>query len=286
MKRLLQLSLLLSLVLLSSCEMALDKMHRGRMVARIGFDAVYSTDLEELVPPGTSPEDSLLIVNQYIDSWALSRLLTIRADKELSKRDRDVSDQVEEFRNNLLGYRYEKYYIESRLDTVVSTDEIREYYDAHKKDFTTRRMLLKGRAITILTKSPYYEAFKSSYRVTDDSAIAELEELCYASAERYTDFGGEWVTTSVFSKEVGMDAVEFENLISGRSEVEKKGDDGVTRFIFIREKISPGAVTPLEYNVEHIREIIIGKRKQALLTELERDLLNDAKIDKILRVYE
>lgn len=284
MKRLLPL-LLLCIVPLSSCEMAQDKLYRGHIVARIGFDVLYSTDLEGLVPPGSPAEDSIAITNQYIDSWALRRLLTIRAEDELSKRERDVSDQVEEFRNNLLGYRYEKHYIESRLDTVVTGREVQEYYDAHRKDFTTPRTLLKGRAITVLTKSPYYDAFKSSYQVTDDSAVAELEELCYASAERYTDFEGEWVTTSVFSREVAMDVEQFEKLIAGKPAVENK-ENGVTRFIFIRERISPGSVTPLDYNVEHIKEIIISKRKQALLTELERDLLNDAKVDKTLRIYE
>lgn len=284
MKRLIPL-LLVFLMVLSSCEMAQDKLHRGHIVARIGFDVLYSTDLEEVIPPGTSPEDSVAIASKYIDSWALSKLLTLKAEKNLSKSDKDVSTQVEEFRNNLLGYRYEKFYIESRLDTVVTRKEMEEYYGAHSENFTAQQTLLKGRAITVLTKSPFYEAFKSSYQVTDESAVAELNELCRASAERYTDFNGGWVPVSVFSKEAGMDAAQFEKLVSGKSAVEVR-EDGVTRFIFVGDRIPQGAVTPLEYNVEHIREIIISKRKQDILSGLEQDLLNDAKVDKTLRVYE
>lgn len=284
MKRLV-LSVLVILMTLSSCEMAQDKLHRGHIVARIGFDVLYSTDLEGVIPSGTSEEDSVALANRYIDSWALSRLLTLRAEKELSKSDKDVSSQVEEFRNNLLGYRYEKFYIESRLDTVVTLKEMEEYYEAHSNNFTAQQTLLKGRAITVLTKSPFYEAFKSSYQVTDESAIAELNELCRASAERYTDFNGGWVPVSVFSKEVGMDVAQFEKLIAGKSAVEAK-ESGMTRFIFITDRIPQGAVTPLEYNEEHIREIIISKRKQDILSGMERDLLNDAKVDKTLRIYE
>ena len=273
------------MLVLSSCEWAQDKMHRGHIVARIGWDVLYSTEIENVIPSGVSTEDSLAMASQYMDSWALRRLLTRKAEKDLSKSGKDVSRQVEEFRNNLLGYRYEKYYIDSRLDTTVTAEELKEYYDTHSQLFKVTQSLVKARVITVLTKSPYFDAIKKSYMVTDESAIAELEELCDASAERYTDFEGAWVPATVLAKEAAMDVSQCEKLIASKSSAELK-DEGITRFVFVRERISPGNVSPLEYNVEHIREIIISKRKQELLSGLERDLLNDAKSDKTLRIYE
>lgn len=280
------LPLILAMMLaLSSCEWAQDKMHRGHIVARIGWDVLYSTEIEKVIPSGITGEDSLAMARQYMDSWALRRLLTRKAEKDLSKSGKDVSRQVEEFRNNLLGYRYEKYFIDSRLDTSVTMEELKEYYDTHEQLFKVTQSLVKARVITVLTKSPYFDAIKKSYKVTDESAIAELEELCDASAERYTDFEGAWVPVTVLAKESVMDVSQCERMLASKSSAELK-DEGITIFIFVRERISPGNVSPLEYNIEHIREIIISKRKQELLSGLERDLLNDAKSDKTLRIYE
>jgi hypothetical protein len=55
--------------------------------------------------------------------------------------------------------------------------------------------------------------------------------------------------------------------------------------IFIEEKVDAGAVSPFEYNVARIRETILGKRKQELLTKLEQDLLEDAHINGTLKIY-
>lgn len=273
------------MLVLSSCEWAQDKMHRGHIVARVGLDVLYSTEIEGVIPPGITGEDSLAMARQYIDSWALRRLLTRKAERDLSKSGKDVSRQVEEFKNNLLGYRYEKYYIDSRLDTAVTPEELKEYYDNHDQLFKVTQSLVKARVITVLTKSPYFDAIKKSYKVTDESAIAELEELCNASAERYTDFEGAWIPVTVLAKEAAMDVSQCEKMIASKASAELK-DEGITRFVFVLERISPGNVSPLEYNTEHIREIIISKRKQELLSGLERDLLNDAKSDKTLRIYE
>ena len=46
-----------------------------------------------------------------------------------------------------------------------------------------------------------------------------------------------------------------------------------------------GEVSPFEYNVARIRETILGKRKQELLSKLEQDLLEDAHINGTLKIY-
>ena len=50
--------------------------------------------------------------------------------------------------------------------------------------------------------------------------------------------------------------------------------------------MKPGEVTPLEYNAEKIREIIISRRKQELISNLQRDILNDALNNNKLKITE
>ena len=59
-----------------------------------------------------------------------------------------------------------------------------------------------------------------------------------------------------------------------------------TNVIQVLDYVEPGEVTPLEYNEEKIREIIISRRKQELVSNLQRDILNDALNNNKLKITE
>ena len=54
----------------------------------------------------------------------------------------------------------------------------------------------------------------------------------------------------------------------------------------IRDYVAPGEITPFEYNSVKIKEIIISRRKQELLANLQRDILNDALNNNKLKILE
>ena len=57
---------------------------RRDVLARIGKDVLYKSEVAKLVPPGTTPEDSAYMVDQYVQSWALARLKTLKAMEQLT----------------------------------------------------------------------------------------------------------------------------------------------------------------------------------------------------------
>lgn len=273
-------------LLLSSCEQFRTSFHHhDRRIARVGMDVLYESDIAGLIPQGISSEDSAAMVDQYARSWALGKLLLRKAEDELPKSEKDISDQLEEYKKSLLGFRYEKYYIEERLDTTVLEPEMRAYYEEHQNSFVSQYSIVKGRVVTILTKSPYYDVFKKSYTATEQSDVNDLVELSYSSAEKYNDFDGGWISVTTLAKELRMDVDACEAMVALHKTVEK--ENGVyTQFVFIEDKVAPGEVSPFEFNRDRIRETIISKRKQDLLATLERDLLNDAKSNKTYKVYD
>ncbi len=277
---------IISLLLISGCSF-LEK--RGRSiqdhrVAKIGQEVLYESDIVRLMPEGVSSADSAAMVSRYINTWALGRLKLLKAEEQLSKSERDVTAEVEEFRSTLLGFRFEKRWVEERLDTAVTLDEARLYYEEHPSSSIFPYPLVKARVIRISPGSPYYETIKEAYTLTSEQDVAELREFCYSSAERYTDFGGDWVPLSQLAKELGTDIETCTREILPNRNCEMKFN-GANFFIFIEKKVDAGEVSPFEYNVTRIRETILGKRKQELLTKLEQDLLEDAHINGTLKIY-
>ncbi|MBP5425325.1 MAG: hypothetical protein J6Y33_04535, partial [Prevotella sp.] len=60
---------------------------------------LYKSEVAKLVPEGTSSQDSAYMVDQYVQSWALVRLKTMKALEQLTPDERDISKEIESFRN-------------------------------------------------------------------------------------------------------------------------------------------------------------------------------------------
>ena len=61
---------------LSVCSCSwLKKEQKTDAIARVGNSYLYKEDIQNLVPKGAAKEDSLLIINSYIDRWATKKIL-------------------------------------------------------------------------------------------------------------------------------------------------------------------------------------------------------------------
>ena len=125
MKRISILLIVLIMGVISSCSFFNDANEgSGKRVARIGTHVLYESEIDKLMPDGISAEDSIDMVEQYINSWAMEHLYEDLANRELSKSDLDVSKELDAYRRSLLKYRYEQSYVNQRLDTVITEDDI------------------------------------------------------------------------------------------------------------------------------------------------------------------
>ena len=146
---------LLIALLAVSCQMvhrvtdSAAELFGDAVVARVGEHRLMRSELAVYIPAGVSSEDSVGLSQQYIKAWAEELLFLDMAESRLSKEEQDVSKELEEYRRTLLKYRYEERYINERLDTLISDEEVRNYYQAHTDKFLVDRPLLKTRYMVI-----------------------------------------------------------------------------------------------------------------------------------------
>lgn len=265
---------MLLLVTLTSCD--LINTLRGRdKVAKVGKEVLYRSDLRKMIPAGTTPEDSARMAERYIDSWALSNILLNEAEKQLSKPEKDVTKEVEDFRKMLLGYRYETSYVESRLDTLVTAEERLKYYNDNSLAFVCTTPIVKARVIRISPESSNYSLIKRNYATSDPMEAENLKSLCDSYADGYTDFDDNYVGLDALAKFIGVSVEDVAVEMKGGDSFEIVGT-AANYLVYIYEKYDRGEISPFEYNAAKINVAILTKRKQDLLLNLERDLLDEA----------
>ena len=246
------------------------------VIARVGNNVLLRSEVEHLIPSGTPSSDSIAMIQQYINSWALKYLLITKAEKEMPDVHNSINREIDDYRNSLIAYRYEKRYIEQRLDTLVSENEGRQYYFDNQDDFILKNSVVKSRIIKISPSSPNLARIKSMYKVEEVDEVSELERICYNSADRYTNFDNQWIDLSVIVGELlPINIDDAERQIKIRNYIEVR-DSLYNYMAFFPEIVSPDHVAPFEFYQQRIKEIIIGKRKQELLDKLEKDLIREA----------
>lgn len=270
-------------VAVSSCE-RISKILHGDVVAKVGKYVLYRSEVEEHVPKGLSPEDSLKIAGQYVETWARENLFMDMAETRLSKSERDVTGELEDYRRSLLRYRYEQRYINERLDTLVLEDEIKDYYDAHKELFVLDVPIVKTRFMDIMPKSTNLSVLKTKMSSSDYSDREEADSLAFSSALRYEDNSDVWVDLVSVARQYDMNYRAIaSDLRTGFIEEENEGGD--IKYLYVCDFRRAGSLCPEEYCHERIKDIIISARKRTLISTLERDLLEDAREREHLIIY-
>ena len=266
----------IALLTFSSCRAISSLLHDDEVVAEVGRHYLYRSEVASLIPDGTSEEDSLRLALQYVNSWATDLIFLDVAEAQLTKDEMDVSEELEEYRRSLLKYRYEQRYINERLDTLVADSQIDDYYLEHLENFVLEVPVVKARFLRISADSPNLGVIRKKM---SSSLIGDLEaadSLSYFSAVKYTDYNGGWTDMVSLSREFGTDYAELLSLMRNGF-IEKEDEYGKMNVAYIADFIPAGETAPLEYCRPRIRNIIISVRKQKLISDLEQDLLTDAR---------
>ena len=286
MKRLLNIIAAIIIVLptLSSCRAISSFLKGGEVVAEVGSEKLYRSDLDAIMPKGISQEDSVYLAKQYINTWAAELVFLGIAEEQLSKTEKDVTKELEDYRKSLLKYRYEQLYVNERLDTAVTDELVEEYYNSHQEKFILARPLVKARFLSIADESPAKDQIRKRMSSDEVEDLVEADSLAYSSAYKFTTWSDEWVDVTVLAREFPLDYETMLSQVRNRW-IEKVDTLGVARLAYISDMMKKGEVAPIEYSAPVIRDIIISTRKQTLISTLEQDLLNDARENGKFVIY-
>lgn len=262
-----------------SCKFVEGVIYSDEVVAKVGKETLLRSDLEEILPVGSTVSDSMEIVSRYIDKWRLERLLLSKAEEELPDSEKDVSRELESYRRALLTYRYEQKYVNERLDTAVSRMEMEEFYMDNLAAFRTEFPLFRGYLAKMKSSSPNLTQVRYALRRLSDSDTSEMESLSMKFFNGYHNFYDYWVSSLELSKDFNMDVTSFVQQVRNSDYMERE-IEGITVMMRIWDCIPSGATMPLDYCENSVRDVILSKRKMQLLHNLEQELLREGRLMK------
>ena len=271
-------------VALASCNTISSIIHDDKVVARVGDVRLFQSDLEKYIPSGVSAADSASLAGRYILSWATEILYADQAQNQLTDLELDVTEELESYRRSILKYRYEQSYIADRLDTLVTEDQIEDYYRTHLSSFTLDRPVLKLRFLDAPKDAPHRDRIVRMMSSRDYAQVQQADTLATDSGLRYIDSSDDWMDIKDVAALFGTDWNTVLGLLNGNLiKISSPGGSNIM-YAYVVD-IKRGGTAPVEFCSDRIREYVLSERKHALVQGLERDLLEDARENNKFVIY-
>lgn len=244
-------------------------------VARVYDKYLYKSELDHIVPKGISGNDSAALVKDHIDKWVRRELLMHQAEENLSPDEKNVEQQIEDYRASLLIFKYEQNYIKQKIDTVVSDKDVADYYKKNSSNFIINNPLVKGIFVIVPKTAPDIEKVRHLYRSDDQDDIKALDSYCYNYATKYEYFDEHWIYFNEILRYLPTSYIRPEDILKYHKHYEVQ-DSLNYYFLKINSYQLAGSVAPLEFVTSDIKSILLNKRKIKMIQELESNIYNNA----------
>ncbi len=273
----------LSICVLSGCNY---KNQDTRVpVAEVGNVTLYYDEIPPLMKRGSRGNDSIGIIQTYINKWAKKELVLQKAEENLSiDLKKEIDLQIEETRSNLLIYQYQRQMMLEKMDTIVSEEELENYYISNEKSFILTSNIVKALFIKLPVETPVIDKIRTLIRSNDQRDLQQLESFCFQFAEKFDDFNEQWVTLDRLTIELRQDIEHEENFLRQNTFFETN-DSAAVYLISIRDYRLRSNLAPFDYMIEDIKRVILNNRRFEFIQTLENGIYNDALKENNFKIY-
>lgn len=252
--------------------------------ARVGDKYLLTSEVTAMVPKGTNATDSLLITRNYINAWIRKQTVLQHAENNLPEDLTDYENKLQDYRNSLVIYTYQKELVRQQLDTVVSEMEIAEYYEKNPVNFQLKENILLSDFVIADQEIADRERIKKL--IISDSLLdhQELEEYCKEISADYFLDEDEWIFFNDLIKYIPIKTFNQEQFLANNRYVELS--DSLRVYIMrIKDYKIKESLSPLDFERENIRMIILNKRKSLLIEQMENELFDQALKTNNIEIY-
>lgn len=279
---------LLTIVLfvgLVSCDETIRKSDIN-YVARVNNSYLDRYVLEQNIPPQSSPNDSIAMIDAFINKWATKQLLMEAAEFNLSdSKKKEIDELVANFKTELLIKDYLESLVQQKIDTVVNKDNLLDYYNQIKNSFRVEDMLIKLSYVNVLNTNSHYNKIKKWFNGGKNINYDQLDQWSI-QMKSYALNDSIWADAFQVSQKLPfINGTNKESYLKNNNYFEVK-EENSTYFVYVNKVLRKGDIVPYSYLEPSLRLMVLNNRKMELLKQIEEDILKDAKKDKSYEVYQ
>ncbi len=239
------------------------------ILATVQNKSLYLSELDGMFAEDSPAEDSIKIINAYVERWIRKSLLMQEAEKNIPK-DLNIDELVRDYRASLVQYTYEQTIVEQELDSIITKRELNEFYEKNKEQYQLDAPIIRCNFIKIPQNAAKLSEIRNLWQANKPENHQNLLDLCNTNATEYLLADSIWYKVDVLAKELPKGTITSNN-VGGRKAFTIQDNDFVY-FFRLLELVNRKAIAPLSYIEDQAAKVILHRRKVKLLEEKKEEL--------------
>jgi hypothetical protein len=257
-----------------------------QVLARLGDDFFYKSDLNIVLPTGLSKEDSIIFVKNHINNWAKRKILFNKALVNLGdKKQESLKQLIESYKNELFSYAYQEKIVKSSIDTFISENSIKDYYNKNKLNFKLNQEIVNARYLKINSENynlkdviNRFRRFKKSDKIFLDSISLQFSSYYFNDSL--------WINKEVFfNKLPELNDRLKQNIV--KNKLFYRIQDSLELYLInIKDYKLKNDIAPFDFIKSTLKQVLLNKKKLEFISKFEKELIEDALQQNEFEFYE
>ena len=257
-----------------------------QVLARLGDEFYYTSDLIEIFPSGLSKEDSVIFVKNRINNWAKEKLLFKKALVNLGdEKQGDLNQLIDSYKNELFSYAYQEKIVKSAMDTFISEQSVREYYNINKLNFKLNQEIINARYLKINSENynlkdvvKRFRRFKQSDKIFLDSISLQFSSYYFNDSL--------WINKDVFFNKIPEINDRLKQNIVKNKLFYRLQDSLELYLINIKDYKLKNDIAPFDFIKSTLKQVLLNKKKLEFISKFENEIIDDALQQNEFEFYE
>jgi len=261
----------LMLLLFTNCS------SKGKIVAKVGDFELYQNELEILMDHYGYDLNSKSETKDFVNQWCENQLYKLEIQSNNPEKWQLIQLKKDHFGAELAKYYFEETSFNLQLDSIVTEEEINNYYTKNKDEFILQDYIVKALYLKIPKSLDFKkEKVHTSYLLKNDKDLAEINSYAKLYAENFYFDDSSWIYFSELTKDIPIRKMNIDNIVLNRSKT-YFSDDDYTYFLNIIDYKLKDEAPPIAFLTNDIKESILRGRLQQLKEKKGPQLTKDLK---------
>lgn len=254
-------------------------------IARVQDAYLYASDVEPIVKSAQNAQDSASFVKTFVEDWVKRKLMIEKAVLYLPNEQLDIDRQVNDYRESLILFAYEKELILQKLDTVVPDAEVRQYYESYKQNFELESDVAQLQYVKAANNVPKADSLPVWFASEREADKIKLEDFCFQYAAGYSLNDSIWFETPEILKTIPITQREFAAASANKSETTVR-DSLFFCVLRVNDSKYKSEIAPFAFVKADIIRLILNKRKMDLVRLTYDNIFREAQRKNEFEIYE
>ena len=278
-----RLFLIVVFYLIIGCD-KLNNSRQNQLIARVDNNYLYISDIDQLNLKFLSTSDSMIKIQNYINTWAKDLLFYDKSQLNINAENKNSLDKlVDQYRLDLYNNNYKASIIKAQIDTLITQKQLVEYYTDNNSIFSLKEPLYKYRFIKFYKNNVDRNEITNRFIRFSNLDKVFLDSLSF-------QFSNSFLNDSIwFTKKTLIQNANFltsKDLLTIKKSQIFELEQSIQVYLFkIEDYLSKNEIAPLSFVENTIRNIVFYQRKLEFLKKIDQEIINDAIQNKKFEIY-